>query len=375
MRKMSLLGTTALALALTTAHSWAGDANSAFVSQVGPNNTAGVAQTGNGNKLGTSTNKWLQQGAGNYLSATETGSNNEVGVSTYPLPNYGYSPSAGGQIGDRNAATITITGDRNGTLTSGPTSAGFGGVRQNGNDNSINLAISGNDNSFVVNQIRFYQGGWNGPAWGETAGYNNQAGFSIQGSRNDLRVLQDGSNNVASGQTYGDWNAMFMTTEGVNNQSYGVQNGSYNVMSNVTAGNYNYFNATQTNGSNNKLESATYGNANVVTGWQEGYSNTALVYQLADSNKFYLTQVGSGNFIESKQGGGDYYVGSSGVIANTGNNIASVTQYGNNNQSIGLQVGNLSGFNQAYVSQTGSGNIAAYSQTNGSGNYTTITQK
>ena len=210
--------------AVTTANEFrqVGRENTMTVSISGGTNQVGVKQEGGGNSVGTlsingSGNQLgvRQYGTGNDLDfKTLNGSDNEIGISQIGLDQRATVNVSGAnsarnsfrilQDGDAmNETTVTITGSDNGSTGSGTLSGPAatigvtltsGLIEQWGDDNSVELFISGNDNAFQISQAR-------------TTGTGNEISSRMTGDGHALAIVQGGSSNFAQTMQSGTANS------------------------------------------------------------------------------------------------------------------------------------------------------------------------
>lgn len=170
-----------------------GSDNAFGSSQFGDRNTVGTLSiTGDWNQVGT-----YQRGDRNEIAlAAVAGEYNDIGIRQLGHDNFGDVEIDGdsnglevSQNGNDNRATVKIKGDGNGAFNtfSGAALAVAGLARpsglvaQLGNDNAVDLNITGDLNAFTLEQ----------------AGNNNTIGSTVIGNSNQLAVVQAGNSNSA----------------------------------------------------------------------------------------------------------------------------------------------------------------------------------
>jgi len=419
MKKILLISASTLSLAVASS-AWA-DSNTVYLDQTGTDQGATITQSGTDNTVGTSghNNAFVQGNdtsgtGGNVLSVTQTGNNNSV------MPGFqqGTDNTANiSQAGQYSDVTLQQAGSNNGQ----PASPAWNNdsvynsivqdttaysstisLTQNGNSNVFDLAQGGTGNKMTVTQdvndngyvfVRqsvdpsvpaadayghYYPlGGDDNTVWVSQSGTNVNYAVAIQGGGDSNKlainqngsllaanIWQNGSDNIANSWQTGNNNAIGMA--GTN--AYANDNPF------VQTGNYNLLNSWQSGASNNELNGAQFGTGNAIWSAQYGDGSTALINQDTSSN------YGNYNKVLNFQGNNAQLVASQtnsdGYIYNNqdGYSLATITQSGYGDKSVGSQFGGTSGLqNTATVSQSGSYDVAFYSQ-NGSNNSVTVIQ-
>lgn len=342
-----------------------------------------VQQSGTGNAIGWY-GRAIQSGSTNNANVSQSGTSNDLelrqvgtdnGNVNVPVANYD-SPSKGTVEQSGKFGSVSI--DQYGT-------ANAFNVKQGGENNNVDLRQSGQSLSAVIRQstsgpdshslldypgsgshgtVKVYQG-LNASSYSDFA-------FAAQGGGigNQITINQDGSQQVAS-----------VWQKGTSNQIESYQSYTGNSLGKVT------FNGAGTNapfkqdGTSNYLLNVQYGSNNVVTGSQTGASNVVNTKQSGNGSTASFTQNGTTNRAYNTQEGTDILtvdqsLGPNNYVLNTQYDYAAayIKQVGSGNSSTGTQSqGYNYALNTATVTQIGNDNNSVYSQT-GQNNNLTVSQ-
>lgn len=361
-------------------------------------------------------------GAANKLTLTQKGGtynagNNIVSVTQSGVDNTGSVTQQGGrrnylallsQTGSGNDATLTFTGERNGSGGASFTSAAAlaSGVTQaraiqDGANDQLTYTATGNDNLYGFSQTI----GSNNEIFGTTTGNTSEVGVNQAGGGNFTGFTQNGITNLLGVNITGDDNGVGAFRAGaaadvaIPNGQVTQIGGTNTATITITGSDANY-SASQTGGNNTLTLSLTGGDNNNFAVSQAGQDTAtinvtggqnvlgAIQKGSAGPNSLEVTIVGSLNNWSSTMSGdagllglkaGSIYQENNGaglnndvnLMVTTSSNLFAVKQIGSNNKVTGtVSTGDS---NQAAVSQIGSTNTASFVQ-NGGGNNVGITQ-
>jgi Curlin associated repeat. len=251
-----------------------------------------------------------------------------------------------------------------------------------------NNAISGNDNTIVVEQ----SGDWHESYVRELSGdanlidvtqdgYYNISDLTVAGSDNEVEIDQDGDQNVIGWTMIGDGNTLEFEQDGDGNEiSTGVFEGSGNEVNIDQIGDVNLATVETIGGASNTFEINQVGEGNAAYAGVIGLLNEFDLTQVGDGNEISavnfdgilntveIEQDGDGNLALAQAGIGDasYYADG---------NIIEMSQEGvENDASVELASNVTSSFNEIMVSQTGELNLLDL-LVNGDENFISVTQE
>ncbi|GAB4328238.1 MAG: hypothetical protein Kow0037_02410 [Calditrichia bacterium] len=246
------------------------------------------------------------------------------------------------QTGDDNQATATQTGNneaeivQNGTwqkATLTQTTKNFGGIYQlnNGTNNEATVEQVGTDNKLWLNQ------GMEKDFWA-----NKEA---VEANWNTAAAFQNGSNNYGKLEQYGgtdasDGNNASLNQDGNNNLSYIYQGWAFSGWGETPT-------TSHLKSTRSEAHVAQYNDGNIAYAWQYG----------GDKNEVEITQNGNRNYASLVQGFiyTDLNYTFTTPVYNTHDNIAKLTQTGDDNKGKVMQLGdnNLFKLNQQNGSWVG----------------------
>jgi hypothetical protein len=310
-------------------------------------NTATTTQKGNSNEaettqLGNNTATTMQEGNSNIASQNQSGVNT-ASITSVGDRNTAVQTQSLGVLGAINEATILQEGGGN---TGDKTFDNFASQNQEGLSNVASIRQQEQGNGTAV-QIQIGEGNR------ATINQRNPWGAALPG--NQSFQTQEGNNNVAEAA---------------------IVNGPGNLSLQNQKGDDNYSRVVQGNGSNT-AEHEQIGNFNYSFSTQNGRSDV-FISQSGDDNIATTTQTGARNFIDIAQNGFGNNTGVNpywnavdrGVIQIGADNIAELSQKGDDNNHLIRQTGDL---NEAYATVVGNSNIGLILQT-GDTNIATMTQ-
>lgn len=186
------------------------------------------------------------------------------------------------QIGNDNESTIGQTGTLNEAYIQ---QGGFGGGAVQSNNAEATIEQAGSMNDATINQRQGFSGG---------------TAESIHS------IDQDGTSNVATLTTFNGGNFGIITQEGDENEARGRQSvGSGNMIDALQVGSLNWIDVNQLSSTNGSVTITQNGSENVAAVNQTGSDNTVSIEQGvfggAESSIAEFTQLGDGNYFETKQ--------------------------------------------------------------------------